>query len=116
MGGPDPEFEAFLGMEEVRTWLGTIPREKTRHTYGRTLFQYWRDYLSKAHHTSRGWIDTVKHAQRSEENVVRKTWALEVQGYMNGYRSKITGDERKEWPGKIGSQLEGHRKTRCLPD
>ena len=45
MRGPDPEFEAFLGLEEVHAWLGTIPREKTRRTYGRALFQYWRGYL-----------------------------------------------------------------------
>ncbi len=45
MRGPDPEFEAFLGLQEVHAWLGTIPREKTRRTYGRALFQYWRGYL-----------------------------------------------------------------------
>ena len=40
MKGPDPGFEAFLGMEEVQAWLGAIPRGKTRRTYGRALFQY----------------------------------------------------------------------------
>jgi len=43
----------------------------------------------------RGWIDSVKSAQRSEDNVVRKTWALGVQGYMNGYRSVRAGAAKK---------------------
>ena len=34
----------------------------------------------------------MKSAQRSDDNVARKTWALEVQSYMNGYRSKATGE------------------------
>ena len=28
MRGPDPEFEAFLGLEEVHAWLGTIPGKR----------------------------------------------------------------------------------------
>lgn len=92
MTGHHTDFETFLKTKEMETWLGTIPREKSRTTYSASLFRYWRESLSAAYPSLTKWVATVKQEQRSKDNVVRKKWALDLQRYMNARVSKITGN------------------------
>ncbi len=85
-----PAFQAFLDTKEIAAWLGTISREKTKATYSSSLFRYWRGFLAERYSTIWDWVDSVKRAQRSEENIVRICWALELQRYMNSFISQVT--------------------------
>src|SRR5882762_10441122 len=90
MSRPDPEFRSFQKVKEVQAWAIDLTREKTRAVYVTALWRYWRNYLSKTYSSLWEWIVAVKSAYRSDDNVIRKSWALELKSWMNGYVSEVT--------------------------
>ncbi len=84
-------LEAFRKTPEVSKWLelvkggsfevdakGRVTSKGTKRTYSSGLYTYWSEFLSKNYPTLQDWIKTVKDQRKSEDQMVRKTWALDV--------------------------------------
>ena len=74
----------FMATPEVSEWLEIEVRGKeTKRTYSSSLFRYWNEFLSKSYPILKSWIDAVRTQRESKEANVRKTWAIDLQRFMD---------------------------------
>ena len=77
-------LQEFMATPEVSEWLEIEVRGKeTKRTYSSSLFRYWNEFLSKTYPTLKAWIDAVRTQRESKEANVRKTWAIDLQRFMD---------------------------------
>lgn len=77
-------LQEFMATPEVSEWLEIDVRGKeTKRTYASALFRYWTGFLSKAYPTLKAWVEAVRTQRESKEANVRKTWAIDLQRFMD---------------------------------
>jgi site-specific recombinase XerD len=77
-------LQEFMATPEVSEWLEIEVRGKeTKRTYASALFRYWTGFLSKTYPTLKAWIEAVRTQRESKEANVRKTWAIDLQRFMD---------------------------------
>ncbi len=82
----------FMATPEVSEWLEIEVRGKeTKRSYASSLFRYWNGFLNKIYPTLKAWIEAVRTQRESKEANVRKTWAIDLQRFMD---SQKTADGR----------------------
>src|SRR2546426_1022232 len=77
-------LQDFMATPDVSEWLEIEVRGKeTKRTYSSSLFRYWNEFLGKTYPSLRAWIDAVRTQRESKEANVRKTWAIDLQRFMD---------------------------------
>lgn len=78
----------FMATPEVSQWLEVEVRGKeTRRTYSSSLFRYWNRFLNEKYSSLNSWIEAVRTQRQSDKANIRKTWAIELQRFMDSQNS-----------------------------